>query len=217
MRLTQKKIEEIMRSVIGEEGLPLIEELSGRENVSEFELGDKLKKDIKIVRKMLYLLYNYNLVRFIRKKDKVKGWYIYYWTLLPESIKFNYVKRKKELLVKLQQRLDEESKESFFMCPNKCIRLNFDQSIDFEFHCSECGELTSPEDNAERLKTLQKKISGLETELEELSEKRKARKETVRAKKKQIKLRKREKRKRGKTSAKKKTKVKSKKTAKKKK
>ena len=28
MRLTQKKIEEIMRSVIGEDGLPLINELS---------------------------------------------------------------------------------------------------------------------------------------------------------------------------------------------
>ena len=40
------------------------------ENVSEFELGDILKKDIKIVRKMLYLLYNHNLVRFIRKKTK---------------------------------------------------------------------------------------------------------------------------------------------------
>ena len=70
MRLTQKKIEEIMRSVIGEEGLPLVKELSYRENVSEFELGDRLKKDIKIVRKMLYLLYNYNLVSFIRKKTK---------------------------------------------------------------------------------------------------------------------------------------------------
>ena len=89
MRLTPKKIEEIMLSVLGEAGLPLIKELTGRENVSEFELATKTKKDIKIVRKMLYLLYNQNLISFTRKKDKQKGWYIYYWTLLPESIKFN--------------------------------------------------------------------------------------------------------------------------------
>ena len=138
-----------------------------QENVSEFELGDILKKDIKIVRKMLYLLYNHNLVRFI-EKDKIKGWYIYYWTLIPESIKFSYIKRKKEFLARLQQRLEEDSRELFFICPNKCVRLDFDQSMDFEFRCSECGELTSQEDNAERLKTLQKKISDLKTELEEL-------------------------------------------------
>ncbi len=217
MRLTQKKIEEIMRSVIGEDGLPLINELSGRENVSEFELGDILKKDIKIVRKMLYLLYNHNLVRFIRKKDKIKGWYIYYWTLIPESIKFSYIKRKKEFLARLQQRLEEDSRELFFICPNKCVRLDFDQSMDFEFRCSECGELTSQEDNAERLKTLQKKISDLKTELEELLGKRKVRKKVARIKKKQVKLRKLEKRKTGNTSIKRKTKASPKKTGKKKK
>mgnify|MGYP001564818116 CR=1 FL=1 len=217
MRLTQKKIEEIMRSVIGEEGLPLVKELSGRENVSEFELGDKLKKDIKIVRKMLYLLYNHNLIRFIRKKDKIKGWYIYYWTLIPESIKFNYIKRKKELLARLQQRLEEDGKELFFVCPNKCVRLNFDQSMDFEFRCSECGELTSQEDNAERLKNLRKKISDLETELEELTEKRTVRKKVAKARKKLVKLKKLEKRKNSKVSTERKTKSSSKKTGKKKK
>src|SRR3989338_3060567 len=65
MRLTQKKIEEIMLSILGEEGLSLVKELSGKQHVSEFELADKLKKDIKIVRKMLYLLYNHNLVNYI--------------------------------------------------------------------------------------------------------------------------------------------------------
>ena len=193
MRLTQKKIEEIMLSILGEEGLSLIKELSGKQNVSEFELADKLKKDIKIVRKMLYLLYNHNLVSFIRKKDKIKGWYIYYWTLQPESIKFSYIKRKKELLAKLQQRLEEESRELYFTCPNKCVRLNFDQAIDFEFHCPECGELLSQEDNTERIETLRKKVSEIETELEELMEKRKVRKIATKARKKEVKVRKREK------------------------
>ncbi|MEK6939810.1 MAG: hypothetical protein AABX31_03715 [Nanoarchaeota archaeon] len=193
MRLTQKKIEEIMLSILGEEGLPLIKELTGKQHVSEFELADKLKKDIKLVRKMLYFLYNHNLVSFIRKKDKIKGWYIYYWTLQPESIKFSYVKRKKELLAKLQQRLEEESKELFFTCPNRCVRLNFDQSMDFEFHCPECGELLSQENNAERIETLRKKVMEVEGELEELMEKRKARKTVSKARKKEVKARKREK------------------------
>ncbi len=193
MRLTQKKVEEIMISILGEEGLSLVKELSGKQNVSEFELADRLKKDIKIVRKMLYLLYNHNLVSFTRKKDKLKGWYIYYWTLLPESIKFNYVKRKRELLARMQQRLEDEGKELFFICPSKCVRLNFDQSMDFEFHCPECGELISQDDSSERLETLRKRIGEIQEELEELMEKRKVRKKMARARKKKVKARKREK------------------------
>ena len=110
MRQSQKKAEEVLLPILGEEGLPLTKELSGKQNVSEFELADKLKKDIKIVRKMLYLLYNHNLVSFTRKKDKEKGWYIYYWTLLPESIRFSYVKKKNELLERLKHSLEEENR-----------------------------------------------------------------------------------------------------------
>ncbi len=195
MRLTQKKVEEIMLSILGEEGLSLVKELAGKENVSEFELADRLKKDIKIVRKMLYLLYNHNLVSFIRKKDKLKGWYIYYWTLLPDSIRFSYVKRKKELLARMQQRVEEETRELFYTCTTRCVRLNFDQAMDFEFHCPECGELISQDDSSERVETLRKKIAEIQQELEELLEKRKIRKKVSKERKKEVKARKREKRK----------------------
>lgn len=192
MRLTPKKIEEIMLSIVGEEGLPLVKELNGKENISEFDLADRVKKDIKVVRKMLYLLYNHNLVSFTRKKDKQKGWYIYYWTLLPESIKFSYIKRKKELLQRLKQRLDEENKELFFVCPNNCVRLNFDHAMDFEFHCPECGELISQDDNLGKRNSLLKKIEETEKELHGLMEVRKERRKQVKEKKKEVKIRKRE-------------------------
>jgi len=211
MRLTQKKIEEIMLSILGEDGLPLVKELSGKQHVSEFELADKLKKDIKVVRKMLYLLYNFNLVSFIRKKDKIKGWYIYYWTLLPESIKFNYIKRKKELLAKLQQRLEEETRELFYTCPTRCVRLNFDQAMDFEFHCPECGELASQDNNAERVETLRKKVAEIEAELKGLLEERKVRRKEVKTRKKERTVKK--KRQTRVKAAKKNSKPKSKKTA----
>ena len=190
MRLTQKKIEEIIISILGEEGLPLVKELSGKENVSEFTLAEKVNKDIKVVRKMLYLLYNHNLVSFTRKKDKQKGWYIYYWTLLPESIKFSYIKRKKEMLARLKHRLEEEERELFFVCPNNCVRLNFDQSMEFEFHCPECGELISQDNNNEKTSSLKKKIENIEKEIESLMAAKKERKKKVKAKKKEVKTRK---------------------------
>ncbi len=96
MRFTPKKIEEILVAILGPDGLPLVKEMIGRSNVSEFDLAKRAKKDIKVIRKQLYILHTNNLVGFTRKKDKIKGWYIYYWTLLPDNVKFTYLKRKKE-------------------------------------------------------------------------------------------------------------------------
>ncbi|MBI2666167.1 hypothetical protein HYX13_00995 [Candidatus Woesearchaeota archaeon] len=165
MRLTSKKIEEILVSIIGEDGTPLIRELQRQNNISEFHLATKTKKDIKVIRRMLYVLYNNNLVSFNRKKDKEKGWYIYYWTLVPESVKYCYFKKKREQLERQEHRLEEEKKELFFTCQKKCIRLNFDQSTDFEFRCPECGELLSQDATEEKIASLEKEVKLLRGEL----------------------------------------------------
>ena len=186
MRLTQNKIEEITLPILSEEGMPLIKQLYGKENVSEFDLAKRTKFDIKVVRKMLYLLYNNNFVGFNRKKDKEKGWYIYYWTLIPENVRFIYFKRKREQLVRLNERLLAEEKELFFICPKECVRLTFDQGMDFEFHCPECGELLNQdESNVKNISIIKNNIKKLEEELEQ--EKRVVRRAIVKEKKRIIK------------------------------
>lgn len=184
LRMTRNKIEEIILPLIGEDGLPLIKLLYAQPNISEFDLAKKSKKDIKIVRKMLYLMYNHNLVGFTRKKDKEKGWYIYYWTLLGDNVKFMYYKHKKELLIKLKEKLLEEQKELFYVCPKRCVRLNFDQGMDFEFHCPECGELIH-QDSENNVVGIKKQIVGIEEDLE--TEKKVLRKIKIKSRKKAVK------------------------------
>ena len=176
MRLTQKKIEDIVLPILGEEGLILIKYLYSKENVSEFDLSKRTKLDIKVVRKMLYLLYNHNLVGFNRKKDKEKGWYIYYWTLIPDNVRFAYYKRRKENLATLQYRLEQEHKELFFVCPNKCVRINFDDAMAFEFHCSECGDLLNQDDNSGPITQIEAEMVEIEKELVEYVVKKKNKK-----------------------------------------
>ncbi len=200
MRLTKKKIDEVIIKILGEVGLDLVELLKKSDNVSEFELAKKLNKDIKVIRKMLYLLYNHNLVSFTRKKDKQKGWYIYYWTLINESIKFEYVKRRKILLQTLEQLLYKEQNEIFFYCPSECVRLDFDDSSDFDFHCPECGKLLEQDNNEKRITELSAKIKEISEELEYIEKERikaikKTRKKKVETKKKEVKKRKVEKKK----------------------
>lgn len=192
LRLTRNKIEEIILPLTGEDGSALIKLLYVQPNISEFDLAKKSKKDIKIVRKMLYLMYNYNLVGFTRKKDKEKGWYIYYWTLLGDNVKFMYYKHKRELLVKLKEKLLEEQKELFYVCQKRCVRLNFDQGMDFEFHCPECGELIH-QDSENKLSEIKKQIAEIEEELG--AEKKVIRKVKAKAGKKAVKVKIRTKRK----------------------
>ena len=187
MRLTQKKIEDIVLPILGEEGLILIKYLYSKENVSEFDLSKRTKLDIKVVRKMLYLLYNHNLVGFNRKKDKEKGWYIYYWTLIPDNVRFAYYKRRKENLATLQYRLEQEHKELFFVCPRSCVRINFDDAMAFEFHCSECGDLLNQDDNKGPISQIEAEMAEIEKELLEYVVKKKVKKVEALERKKEVK------------------------------
>jgi len=147
IRLTPKKVDEVFLDVLGEEGMPLIRAMRKKDNLSEFRLATLLKLDVKRVRNLLYKLSNHNLVGFTRKKDKEKGWYIYYWSLLTDQIKYQYVRSKKEQLARLKDRLDREGREHFFFCPQKC------------------GEIVSLEAGKEHLPAIKKKIEEIEKEL----------------------------------------------------
>ncbi len=197
MRLPPKKTEQILLKLLGPDGAPLISELNLRDNVSEFDLAIKTKKDIKVIRRMLYILYNNNLVSFTRKKDKEKGWYIYYWTIVPENVFFNYLRMRREELVSKNEELVSETEELFFACPGKCVRLNFDQAMDFEFHCPECGKLLMQDNSESKIINLKKDIVDIEAELEKYRERKKVgrkqsqnRKKVVLAKKKEKKVKK---------------------------
>jgi transcription initiation factor TFIIE subunit alpha len=121
-----------------------------------------LKLEINVVRNMLYRLYHQNLVSFIRRKDKKKGWYIYYWTFRIKQIKHLAENLKKDKLEKLRDRLTREKESSFFACPNKCMRLDFEQAVGFEFKCPECAAIMQQESNEEKIKNILAEIKALE-------------------------------------------------------
>ena len=165
IRLTDKKIEEVVKFACGDDVIPLIRKLKGKENISEFKLAELLKEDIKRVRNILYRLYGANLVEFTRKKDKKKGWYIYYWTFKQEQIKYLYRRIKEEQLDKLRDRVSVEVEQQYFICANKCVRMDFEQAVNFEFRCPECGEIVMQEGSKVRLEEKEKMIKELEMEL----------------------------------------------------
>jgi transcription initiation factor TFIIE subunit alpha len=165
MKLSNAMIEEVIAEVAGQDVVPLVMALKNKKNVSEFKLADSIKQEVNITRNMLYRLYNANLVLFIRKKDKKKGWYIYYWTFDMKRARYLVSELKKKRLKKLKERLEREKEGVFFLCDNKCIRLDFDQAMNFEFKCPECGQIIHQEENKELIESIEKEIQELEKEL----------------------------------------------------
>jgi transcription initiation factor TFIIE subunit alpha len=165
MKASDKILADVIVEVAGKDVLPLVKALKNKKNVSEFKLADAIKQEINLTRNMLYRLYDNNLVSFIRKKDKKKGWYIYYWTFNPKRIKELVRNLKKTKVERLKERLTREKSTNFFTCANKCIRLDFDQATEFEYKCPECGEILQQEDNVPRIKELEKELQKLEKEL----------------------------------------------------
>ncbi len=165
MKLSNKLVEEVVSSVAGEDVLPLVKLLKNKKNVSEFKLAESLKLEINVTRNMLYRLYHANLVSFIRRKDKKKGWYIYYWTFKIKQIKHLAVTIKKEKLERLNDRLEREKESSFFICPNTCMRLDFEKAVGFEFKCPECASIMEQESNEAKIEQLESEIKAIQKEL----------------------------------------------------
>ncbi|TKJ17408.1 hypothetical protein CEE44_02635 [Candidatus Woesearchaeota archaeon B3_Woes] len=165
MRLSNNVIDVVVKEVVGEDALPLVKFLKKNKNVSEFKIADVIKKEVNATRNILYRLYENNLVSFMRKKDKQKGWYIYYWTFNQKRVKYLVMDLKKKKLEKLKERVEREKGSHFFGCKNRCIRLNFDHATNFNFKCPECGTVLDQEDNTKIILEIQKEIGAIEKEL----------------------------------------------------
>src|SRR3989338_6620949 len=146
IKIPKKIVEDVVVEIAGEAVLPLVRSIQNKKNISEFTIAQSIKLEINPTRNLLYKLYNANLVTYTRKKDKIKGWYIYYWTFNPGRVRDLQIDLRRKRLEKLKDRLKRERGSDFFICENKCIRLDFDQVTEYAYKCPECGTLMHQED-----------------------------------------------------------------------
>ena len=161
--ISNKLIYETVEAACGSDILPLVEFIKNKENISETDISEKLEIPINIIRQMFYRLSDFNLVRFKKKKDKKKGWYIYYWTFLSRNISYAILALKKRRYEGLKSRITREEENIYFICNDNHFKMDFDSATEYEFKCPECGELLFQIDS-------QKIIDNLRVEMDELNE-----------------------------------------------
>jgi len=159
-------LKQIVERVVGEPGAKLVELLSQKKDINEFLIAKKLGLTINQTRNLLYKLSHLGILSSIRKKDKRKGWYIYFWTLnvlrsleiLEESLKEEIGKLKTDLLSKQSKR--------YYKCKICGAEILEENAIVHNFICPECGEVYELSDNTSHITSVMKNIAKFKKELE---------------------------------------------------
>ena len=157
----------VARELVGEEAVQLIKILSEQEETTDDELIQKTGIKLNNLRKLLYQLFEQNLVSYRRVRDKDAGWFKYYWRINRTGLSIVLNAKKRKVLSKLKERMDYEASNMFFFCPTDNIRFIFDEAMETNFQCTVCGGRLESVQNREIIETLKVKINEIENNLNE--------------------------------------------------
>ena len=150
---------DITNELISDEATQVVEFLYSNPGASEFDISEGIRFTVSQIRSILYELKSKNLIDYDRRKDKEKGWYLYYWKVLPHNFEKVYLSEKKKKLEQFKERLDNEENSIYYICPNYCKRLSFDDALDENFTCPICGSLMNEENKTRKVEILKRNIN----------------------------------------------------------
>jgi len=160
-------LEAATRELLGEEAVHLIQILSEQEETTDDELILKTGMKLNNLRKILYQLFEQSLVSYRRVRDKDAGWFKYYWRINRTGLSILLNAKKRRILAKLKERLEYETRNMFFICPTDNVRYVFEDAMETNFQCPNCGGKLESVQNQDIISVLKIKIAELESNLSE--------------------------------------------------
>ncbi|MCX6748265.1 MAG: hypothetical protein NT076_01550 [Candidatus Pacearchaeota archaeon] len=157
-----KLLNDIVIETAGKQAGEIVKMLFGKKDVNEFLVAKKLKLTINQVRNIFYKLSNFGLVSFMRKKDRRKGWYTYFWTLNTEKALELLEKRLEKEVENLRQQLKSRETKRFYVCKTCKREVSEENALQHEFTCQECGEVYHLNEDEKILADLKNEISKIE-------------------------------------------------------
>ena len=145
----------------------IINILERQKLVSENRLAKRLNLKINAARKLLYRLQSRGLITYVKKRDeKKKWWYLYFWSLDLNRIRELYILYLQRQLKAKKEELAIESK-FVFECATCSLKYNYEDALETEFACPQCGDLLAEVKDAKATRKLKRDILSIGTELEE--------------------------------------------------
>jgi len=161
-----KLLRDVVANVAGPEAVGIVDLLSGKKNVNEFTIAEKLKITINQTRNILYKLSDEGLVSFVRKKDKKNGgWYTYFWTLETGKSIENLRILINSKIESLEKELNKRKQDRFYHCTTCDLEYNEEDALQNFFSCVECGGVLELKDNSAVIDNLNREIENLRRDL----------------------------------------------------
>lgn len=154
-----------MALIAGKPAEDLVDLLDTHKHINEFIIAKKLNLTINQTRNILYKISDYGLVSSIRKKDKRKGWYTYFWKIeILKSLEFIG----SDLLKKmdnLEHQIRSRETKRFYVCDKCHIELNEENALFNNFTCTECGSILVLRDNTKMINEMKRNLEKLKKDL----------------------------------------------------
>src|SRR3972149_12240880 len=158
-------LKEVISLVAGKQAEDIVDLLDEQKYVNEFVIAKKLNLTINQARNILYKISDYGLVSSIRKKDKRKGWYTYFWKIeilkALEFLRENLLKK----IENIEHQIKSRETKRFYVCPRCHIELSEENALINNFTCNECGSILVLKDNTKMIRDLRKNKEKFEKDL----------------------------------------------------
>src|SRR3989344_4154143 len=165
MKSIMPLFEDLVKSICGPNCVKLVKIMEVKDNISEFDLADEMKINVNEMRSMLYKLSEHNLVYSTRKKDKDKGWYIYYWSFNFNHARDLLIRQKTNEIEDLNKKLSQDSSTKY-ICDNGCGSHTLEDAMELNFRCPECNSLLMLREVKYKPEIINKKIAEIEGQIE---------------------------------------------------
>jgi len=163
-------LKELIRLIAGRNSEAILDILFQKKNINEFKIASKLGITINQTRNIIYKISNFNILNSIRKKDKKKGWYTYFWTL--DNVKALNVLAKfkiKEIRT-MYALLKTRRLKNFYLCAADNIEMTEETAMHYGFLCPECGKLLEPISKEKKIREMTIRIEKTKRELRVIKE-----------------------------------------------
>ncbi len=168
--MQENLLKEVISLVAGKQAEEIVGLLDTQKYINEFVIAKKLNLTINQARNILYKISDYGLVSSIRKKDKRKGWYTYFWKIeILKSLEFlreNLIKK----IESMEHYIKSRETKRFYVCERCHIELSEENALLNNFTCNECGSVLVLKDNTKLLRDLRKNKEKLERDLKLVEE-----------------------------------------------
>lgn len=155
-------VRELISEKLGDDGVEILDQLAELGEATDTELSELLDKRTSQIRKALYGMYEERVADYEENRDPSNGWLTFVWQITPEQAMRSMEEARAKAAEEIRKEIAYEREKDFYACPNACARLPFEEAMDFEFACPDCGNQLEHEEPEARIEELNDQLQSLE-------------------------------------------------------